>query len=77
MRDGPQLTLLQSRAGATGPRNTTKPILLVGFQHQGNLGLGYLASTLREHGYSVVICDFEAEPELIVNTSRWADTSQA
>ena len=51
------------------PCNTDKTILLIGFQHQGNLGLGYLASTLREHGYSVVTCDFEAEPAAIVATA--------
>jgi len=47
-------------------RDTSRPILLVGFQHQGNLGLGYLASTLRQHGYEVVICDVEADPDVIV-----------
>ncbi len=50
-------------------RDTSRPILLIGFQHQGNLGIGYLASTLRQHGYSVVICDVEAEPEEIVGTA--------
>lgn len=50
-------------------RDTSRPILLIGFQHQGNLGIGYLASTLRQHGYSVVICDVEAEPEEIVATA--------
>jgi anaerobic magnesium-protoporphyrin IX monomethyl ester cyclase len=54
---------------ATASRNTSRPILLVGFQHQGNLGLGYLASTLRQHGYSVDICDVEAPPDQIVATA--------
>ena len=54
---------------ATRLRNTARPILLVGFQHQGNLGLGYLASTLRQHGYSVIICDIEAPPAEIVATA--------
>lgn len=68
-----QLTLLQPHVGTTVQRNTSRPILLVGFQHQGNLGLGYLASTLRERGYSVVICDIEADPNLIVQTAAKAD----
>jgi anaerobic magnesium-protoporphyrin IX monomethyl ester cyclase len=54
---------------ATVARNTSRPILLIGFQHQGNLGLGYLASTLRQHGYSVIICDIEAPPGQIVATA--------
>jgi radical SAM superfamily enzyme YgiQ (UPF0313 family) len=47
-------------------RNTTRPILLIGFQHQGNLGLGYLAATLKQHGYTVVTCDVESEPVSVV-----------
>src|SRR6185369_10689253 len=38
----------------------------VGFQNQGNLGLGYLASTLRQHGYSVDVFDFETKPEVLL-----------
>jgi anaerobic magnesium-protoporphyrin IX monomethyl ester cyclase len=60
------LNVLDSSSRAARQRNTSRPILLVGFQHQGNLGLGYLASTLRERGYSVVTCDFEAPQESIV-----------
>ena len=67
-----QFPVLHSRA-ATTQRNTSRPILLVGFQHQGNLGLGYLAATLRQHGYSVVICDVEAPPDQIVATARRLD----
>ncbi|HEX3436220.1 MAG TPA: radical SAM protein, partial [Pseudacidobacterium sp.] len=48
-------------------RNTARPILLIGFQHQGNLGLGYLAATLKQHGYAVVTCDVESAPEKIVS----------
>jgi hypothetical protein len=32
----------------------------------GNLGLGYLASTLRQHGYSVDVFDFETKPEVLL-----------
>lgn len=58
--------VLQTDSGMGEQRNTARPVLLIGFQHQGNLGLGYLASTLRERGYQVVTCDFEAEPDSIV-----------
>ncbi|HTQ57901.1 MAG TPA: radical SAM protein [Bryobacteraceae bacterium] len=56
--------------GPVAGRNTSRPVLLIGFQHQGNLGLGYLASTLRERGYTVVTCDFEATAESIVQIAR-------
>ncbi|HEV2302736.1 MAG TPA: radical SAM protein [Stellaceae bacterium] len=54
-------------------RDTSRPILLVGFQHQGNLGLGYLAATLKRHGYPVVTCDVECDPEAIVETAKRLD----
>lgn len=41
------------------PRDITRPVVLIGFKRQGNLGLGYLASTLRARGYPVEILDFE------------------
>jgi radical SAM superfamily enzyme YgiQ (UPF0313 family) len=45
-------------------------VFLIGFQNQGNLGLGYLASTLRTHGYKVQVFDFEADPELILSAAQ-------
>ena len=68
MTDVAQFPVLHTQA-ATVVRNTSRPVLLVGFQHQGNLGLGYLASTLRQHGYTVIICDIEAPPAQIVATA--------
>jgi hypothetical protein len=47
-------------------RNTARPILLVGFLDQGNLGLGYLAATLQKFGYSVLVADVERSPEELV-----------
>ncbi len=47
-------------------RDTSRPVMLVGFQNQGNLGLGYLASVLRAHGYTVQIVDIEQKPDDIV-----------
>lgn len=42
-------------------RDTTRPIVLIGFQEQANLGLGYLASVLRQNGYTVHVFDFEQD----------------
>ena len=50
-------------------RNTARPILLVGFLEQGNLGLGYLAATLQEAGYAVLVADVERSPEELVETA--------
>ena len=43
-------------------RDTSRPILLIGFLHQENLGLGYLSAMLRRYGYKVIVLDFEATP---------------
>ena len=43
-----------------------RPVMLVGFQNQGNLGLGYLAAVLRLHGYAVQVVDIEQEPQEIL-----------
>jgi len=57
---GPLSAELSCRA-----RDTSRPILLVGFLDQGNLGLGYLTATLRAMGYRVVIADVEKSHEEI------------
>jgi radical SAM superfamily enzyme YgiQ (UPF0313 family) len=46
--------------------------MLVGFQNQGNLGLGYLSSTLRRHGYRVDVFDFETQPQALLKAARAA-----
>ena len=51
-------------------RNTTRPVILVGFLEGENLGLGYLAAMLRSHGYKVIILDFERDPEDVLNVVR-------
>ena len=43
-----------------------RPVILVGFQNQGNLGLGYLAAVLRRRGYPVQVIDIEQDPEEIL-----------
>src|SRR5688500_11557392 len=47
-----------------------RPVMLVGFQHQGNLGLGYLAAVLRQSGYAVQVVDIEEPPQAIVRIAR-------
>jgi len=44
--------------------------MLVGFQNQGNLGLGYLAAVLRRSGYDVQVVDIEQDPVEIVRITR-------
>jgi anaerobic magnesium-protoporphyrin IX monomethyl ester cyclase len=51
-------------------RNTSRPVMLVGFLAQQNLGLGYLASSLRAQGYRVEIVDFELPAEHVVATAK-------
>ena len=47
-----------------------RPVMLVGFQNQGNLGLGYLAAVVRRHGYTVHVVDIEQDPEEILRIAR-------
>jgi radical SAM superfamily enzyme YgiQ (UPF0313 family) len=54
-----------------GPeRRTDRPIVLVGFQRQANLGLGYLASYVRQHGYRVEVVDCELPHAEILEAVR-------
>jgi anaerobic magnesium-protoporphyrin IX monomethyl ester cyclase len=54
---------------AAGPRAMdARPIVLVGFQKMGNLGLGYLSAVLRRDGFTVQVIDIEAPPDQIVET---------
>jgi anaerobic magnesium-protoporphyrin IX monomethyl ester cyclase len=55
---------------AERPRETGRPILLVGFLEQGNLGLGYLTATLQQFGYRVVVADVERSPEEMIDIAR-------
>ncbi|SDR22144.1 Radical SAM superfamily enzyme YgiQ, UPF0313 family [Rhizobiales bacterium GAS113] len=54
-------------------RNVARPIVLIGFRRAGNLGLGYLASTLRARGYRVEILEFEDSFETILAAIRRHD----
>jgi len=43
-------------------------VVLIGFQKQGNLGIGYLAATLMRRGHRVKVLDFEDAAEQILAT---------
>ena len=58
--------VLDSGAVPIRHRDTSHPVFLIGFQNQGNLGIGYLSSTLREAGYTVRVFDFEVDPQVIL-----------
>src|ERR1041385_2128676 len=66
MRPPIPLRIFHGSAAAGHKRDTSRPVMLIGFQHQGNLGLGYLAAVLRQYGYSVQVVDIEQEPEDIL-----------
>ena len=48
------------------------PIVLIGFQSMGNLGLGYLAASLRQAGYDVRVLDIELPEQTLVAAVRAA-----
>ena len=54
-------------------RDTARPVMLIGFQEQANLGLGYLAANLRREGYNVEVFDFEQDPAQILATAKLRD----
>ncbi len=49
--------------------NKSNHIILVGFQNQGNLGIGYLAATVRNHGYSVEVFDIETNRDTLLQAA--------
>jgi radical SAM superfamily enzyme YgiQ (UPF0313 family) len=60
------LRVLDGSALLPVERNSSRVVFLVGFQRQSNLGVGYLAATLRKAGYSVEIFDYECDREDIL-----------
>ena len=45
-------------AGRAASHPGQRDVILIGFQDQGNLGMGYLAATLTQHGHTVELLDF-------------------
>src|SRR5436190_17626477 len=73
MRQSTPLPVLPLPANLIQTRNTARPVMLIGFQNQGNLGLGYLAAVLRKVGYTVHVVDIEQEPQKILEISLRID----
>src|SRR5580704_32663 len=69
MTDAVRLNILTDSISSRS-RDTSRPVMLIGFQEQANLGLGYLAATLRRNGYSVTVFDFEQERERILAAAK-------
>ena len=67
MIGSPSLPILDTSERLHAERNTARPVILVGFQNQGNLGIGYLAATLRQKGYRVYVFDIETDPQTILD----------
>ncbi len=65
--------IIQPGEGFGLARNTTRPVMLIGFQEQANLGLGYLASNLRQSGYRVQVFDIESDPDILVRAAQELD----
>ena len=55
------------------PQKKSRPVVLIGFQQHGNLGIGYLASTLRQNGYEVEVIDYQIDADLILERVRYLD----
>ena len=69
MMGSPPLRVFDSSVISRRGRDTSRPVMLVGFQNQGNLGIGYLAATLRQFGYTVWVFDFETDPQKILEAA--------
>jgi anaerobic magnesium-protoporphyrin IX monomethyl ester cyclase len=69
MREEVRLNILTDSI-VSRSRDTSRPVMLIGFQEQANLGLGYLAATLRREGYNVTVFDFEQPREQILAAAK-------
>src|SRR5262249_25007142 len=54
-------------------RDTSRTVMLIGFQRHSNLGIGYLAANLQRWGYPVEVLDFEADREEILRAAKMLD----
>ncbi len=61
---------LNAAGDATRVPPRVAPIVLIGFQSMGNLGLGYLAASLRQCGYDVRVLDIELPEATLVAAVR-------
>ncbi len=54
-------------------RGSSRPVMLIGFQRQSNLGIGYLAATLRREGFVAEVFDYESDRSEILAAARRLD----
>ena len=66
----PQTLNILGSTPSTRMRDTSRTVMLVGFQRHSNLGIGYLAASLQLCGYRVEVLDFEADREEILRAAR-------
>ncbi len=45
----------------------TRRVVLIGFQQHPNLGLGYMAAVLNQHGFETTVLDFCERPEIVLD----------
>jgi len=64
----PDFPIVEAGLSGAVSRNSAA-VILVGFQEQDNLGLGYLASTLRRCGHRVSVFDFEEDHQQILQAA--------
>src|SRR6516165_1931490 len=69
----PQTFRILSSTPSTRVRDTSRSVMLIGFQRHSNLGVGYLAANLQRWGYRVEVFDFEADREEIVWAAKRLD----
>ena len=48
-------------------RDPAPDVVLIGYQDQGNLGMGYLAAVLQQHGYVVDMVDIRDGADVIAS----------
>ena len=70
MRELPVLIKTRELQIDLSKRQNARSIVLIGFQNQGNLGIGYLSSVLKENGYRVEVIDFQIDKRLILERVR-------
>jgi anaerobic magnesium-protoporphyrin IX monomethyl ester cyclase len=70
MSTSASLNVLESEGSSERPRDLRRPVMLIGFQVQGNLGLGYLAATLRQYGYRVEVFDFQKDRDELLEAAE-------
>src|SRR5215813_12821130 len=69
----PQTFRILSSTQSAAVRDTSRTVMLIGFQRHSNLGIGYLAANLQRWGYPVEVLDFEADREEILRAAKMLD----